>query len=257
MTRRDPFQSAKHRLRRAKSHAKRFHARLMRFLEDGPYTIVADLDDDGKSATIKFVGSKPIPESAIGLAAEAIEGFRAALDHTGYAAGVAAKTVNPKSKRIPATKFPFGRTRRDVVNNLARGSRSLPPEIQKLFLSFKPYKRGNEFLWALNQLCNTQKHAILVPAAPVVPSFEEYQALGGTFKRMPYRWNGDKGEAVLARVTGVTHGHLNGIFSGHIAFQLVGAMQREPAVTFLYTCASEIERIIEATEAECRSRGWI
>jgi len=32
-------------------------------------------------------------------------------------------------------------------------------------ISFKPYKEGIDLLWALNELCNSQKHEIIIPFA--------------------------------------------------------------------------------------------
>ena len=39
----------------------------------------------------------------------------------------------------------------------------MPPEILALFRAFKPYKGGNDALWALNKLCNAKKHCALIP----------------------------------------------------------------------------------------------
>jgi len=50
----------------------------------------------------------------------------------------------------------------DTFETSANGNcKDLPPEIITLFRGFKPYKGGNDLLWALNQIVRANKHAVL------------------------------------------------------------------------------------------------
>jgi hypothetical protein len=154
---RDPFYSPRARLKRANEHISRLHKRVERFFWQAPYRQVIELDADGVTQLYKFKFTKRLPESCTHSAAEALEALRSVLEQTGFAAAVASGKVNPKK-----TQFPIGDDLIGLENLINRKvSKDLPDEILALFRSFKPYKGGNDTIWALNKLANA-KHTSLI-----------------------------------------------------------------------------------------------
>lgn len=58
-----------------------------------------------------------------------------------------------------ACSFPFGNDATAFDN----GCTSVPEEIRAYLRQFRCYKGGNEALWALNVVCNRDKHALVIP----------------------------------------------------------------------------------------------
>ncbi len=99
-----------------------------------------------------------MPSKMTGVAVEAIENLRSALDQIGYITAILSGVINPKNAYFPIADS-VEQLGTDVIG---RGRcKDLPPDILSLFRSFNPHKGGNEPLWALNRLCNYSKHRIL------------------------------------------------------------------------------------------------
>ncbi len=92
----------------------------------------------------------PFPESIVNITCDLVGNLREALDTAGYDIAIAANC--PKTRN---TNFPFAKRLEDF--SIGRCA-DLPKEIQSLFSGFQPYRGGDDFLWALNELCNLKKH---------------------------------------------------------------------------------------------------
>jgi hypothetical protein len=250
----DPFHSPKQRLSRANDHIRRLHKRIETFIKKAPCHRVIELDTDGVTKLHKFKFTKRIPDSCTHSAAEALEALRSALDQIGYAAAVASGKVAPKK-----TQFPIG----DDIDGLAdvikrKVANDLPAEILALFVSFKPYKGGNDPVWALNKLRNAT-HTTLIPVALASGGmFVSNAVLRGSAEILnPIIWDSGKNEIVFARVP--PGGELN--YNVHFAFKValgeIDLVARHQVVAVLRTMATVVKSILVATEAECRRLGFI
>jgi hypothetical protein len=254
----DPFYSATVRLKKANALIARLDKRTKRFFQSVPGTNFVEPDTDGVTQLHKVKLGKPIPESCELAATEALQALRDTLDYVGAAATVASGCRTPTS-----AKFPFGPDAKAVERDMGRGGKQLPPQIQALFLGFKPYKGGNDPLWALNQMRNAATHRVLIPAVPtsVQVHFPTGAVLSGALVPGALswcsEWDGTKNEITFARVRqGVRFDHdaKLGVF---VSFDEPSIIRGRWAVAVLNEIAAEVGRVLTETKAECRRLGWI
>src|SRR5262249_1029685 len=139
----------------------------------------------------------------------------------------------------------------------------LPPEITTFLRGCSPYKGGDNTLWAFNYLCNTKKHCALVPtrigktvafftrAIPGVLVSEivspNSSALGGSPAKNEFILeiapSGEKTDVTVQFAFGVS---IEGL-------DVLGDTQAGHA---LLAMCDIVERILMATEAECRRLGF-
>jgi len=184
---------------------------------------------------------------------ETATNLRAALDQAAFQIAVR-HTSNPEPK---SAKFPFGPTKDDMLNNLKGGCKDVPPEIKLVFSASKPYKGGNDPLWALNELRNSPHHKILVPIQI---------GRGGTIKvshglfiggrsRPTWEWNSERNEIVWLRTDGGTSKY-NLDFDVGVAFDdVVEFLDQKPPVPVLNAMVRAVEKVLIMTEVESRRIG--
>jgi hypothetical protein len=181
--------------------------------------------------------------------------FAIAVVHTGKS--------NPTS-----AKFPFGPGKPDMVNNAKGGCKDLPPVIRALFEACCPYKGRNNALWALNELANTPKHKILVPLAigggAIGVTFRGFVpgrpvTITSSMRIGPSKWDRDKNEIVFLAIGPDSEiAGYDANVSYTVAFDDIDDLIKgQHPVAVLNAMASEVERILRATEAECRRIGLI
>jgi hypothetical protein len=250
---RDPFHSPKQRLSRANDHIRRLHKRIETFFKKAPYSRVIELDTDGVTQLHKFKFTQRLPESCVLSATEALEALRSTLDQTGYAAAVAAGKSSPKK-----TQFPIGDDAAGLENLVKRKvAADLPDEILALFLSFKPYKGGNDLIWALNKLRNTT-HTTLISVAVTSDGMRSRGVGLLSNASIPGNFvlDSEKNEIIFGRVGP------GGIFKYDMEFAFLvtlgelDILAHNQAVAVLREMAGEVGRILLATEAECRRLGF-
>jgi hypothetical protein len=159
----DPFETSRRKIARAKVHIADLERETRVFFDARPYTVVVELDpEEPKHQVHKLKFDRPLPDSFAALTADAIHNLRSALDNVGYGLAVAAGRVNAKY-----TAFPFAGGVVEFDNSIKGRSKDIPEEIHAVFRAYKPYKGGNDFLWALNEVqTNTScSPSLLVPCS--------------------------------------------------------------------------------------------
>ncbi len=252
----DLFDSPRRMLRRAKNHIEDLETRINVFAKEKPWTIVAEPEPDGVTHIWKLRFTKVISDDLPNIIFDAANNMRATLDQMAFAIG----QMHTRLDKPKAAKFPFGLTESDMLNNLAGGCKDLPSEIQDLFRGFKPYKGGNNSLWAMNELCNTPKHQILYPVIIGAGTiFINYSPLlhGRRGAKFPI-WDREKNELKFARIgpRGETEEYLNTSFA-IVLDDVDEVIRNQQPVGVLNGLACEVERVLAATEAECRRIGLI
>jgi hypothetical protein len=220
-----------------------------RFFKSEPYARVVEPDADGAYEEHKIRFTKRIPNSVINIAAGVINDLRAVLDHAGYAAATTSGKINPRH-----AYFPFG-TDADFERSTKGRSKNVPPEIVSLMRSFKPYRTGNDLLWAVNEACCTNKHALLTPVA-ILPGGVRFKNMNipsttGFYFPRPV-WDSAKNEIVFLAVRPGTQYDYNVNLGFDITFNKVDVIKGQPLIRVLNAMASEVERILMAIEAETR-----
>jgi hypothetical protein len=251
----DPFLSSKRKLARAKEHIGDFKARFDAFTNEHPYEQVVELDPNNPYQKIhKIRLTKPIPECLDVIAADAVANLRAVLDQALYAVALAS------GHTISHAKFPFKGNPDDFERAVRGKSEYLPPDILSLLRKFKSYKGGNDFLCALNDWCNADKHALLTPAGTgAVRLLFSIHTTDGFFSAPdPHVWDRSNNEIVMF-TTGVEtkEPKYEFAFSLYVSFDQIEVIRGKPAVGVLNTFAGIVEGILMAIEAETMRLGYI
>jgi hypothetical protein len=156
----DPFRFAWEGIEHAQRRINELEWEATAWINSKPCARVVETDPDSAQEVHKIKVVKPMPVGLSHIAFDAGNSLRAALDRAGSAV---ANAIKPGSER---GKFPFADTSEKLSGKRTRpkgGSHDLPEEIFDVMVSFQPYKRGNTLLWAVNQLANANKHAVVVP----------------------------------------------------------------------------------------------
>ena len=242
----DLFTSAKSTHRHAIHRIGEFEAKITAFERDRDWSYVIEKNADGTKESHKIKFKKIFFDETPNIVFDAVNNLRAVLDQTAYAAAVASGKLNPK-----CAYFPIGDDAAGLENVIKGRCKDIPREIVALFRTFKPYKRGNLFIPTLNKLCNAKKHAILIPIR-----FDRLGVavqIGGAIFGLPHEWDPEKCEITLLHVGRGTDFSRGGKFAFKINFNhdepVIGGS--EP-LALLNGMAREVERILIATEAECR-----
>jgi hypothetical protein len=257
----DIFYSPRLTLVRAQQHIQNFNALVNDFVDGHPWAYVPETDPDTGEHIHKIKFTRQLPQMLPCILFDIASNLRATLDQAGYSSALASGNI-----RLTKTNFPFADTTANLDNNIdgRRVCEDLPPEITTLFRGFKPYKGGNDPLWALNKLCNTKKHCRLVPigieralvffTSDVIGAGWSSNTVSPTSTGLG--WNAEKGEVTL-QVTppGVTP-KITADVSFNIAIDGIETIVGEQAAHVLHAMSGIVERILLATEAECRSLGF-
>lgn len=249
----DPLESARYTAAHAKTHATDLTQEIRIFLESKPYIQVVEPDTQTGDKVCKLKLAKPMPVRLNGLASDAVNNFRSALDQAGYATSVARS-----GSGVKYTHFPFGDTPAEVKNRKAGGSKDIPDEIFAIMESFKPYFGGNDALWVLNKFCNANKHRIVCPAAITTLRIKPnlIKVRGHATLATPPRWDSEKNEMELFRLhqPGGSVDY-NVDVTTTISFSDVNFLLGRPVDLVLSTFGDEVDCILDAIEAEGRRIG--
>lgn len=256
----DSLESSRYSVEHAKRRIRELDTEILAFGQTNPYIQVVEHDADTGEQVYKIKLIKPLPVSLKGIAFDAIINLRAALDNAGYSIAIAAGT------RGKDGHYPFGGNYNDAQSCIKRRSKDIPREIFDVMLASKPYKGGNDLLWALNKLSNTRKHEIIIPMVAASGPFEI--TVGGGSGHNIFRatgpvslggrtWNRTKNELEYMRFG---HGSqvdidANFSFTFFIAFSKVDVVDGQPAIGVLDAMTGEVERILMAIEDEAKRIG--
>jgi hypothetical protein len=242
----DPFQSSLQRIARAKKHINDLDRRINKFFKKQPYARTIEDDTDGINILHKIKLTKQFPAGFTDLAIEAIEGLRAALDHATFAACVATGNSNPRN-----SYFPIAGSLDELDNVIKRRCKDIPPDIITLCRSFNPYKGGNDLIFALNKLCNTNKHRIIIPVGMAnAGTHFKHMTISGPFSIPNPVWDREKNEIVFAKTAPNTKLQYNINFFFHVAFGESDIVDGQPVIPVLRKIAEEVNRIVLAIQAE-------
>lgn len=250
----NPFDSPRQKIARANYHIRDLEAKVEAFSDTKPYDYFVEPDTEGVNQLHKIKFTAPLPSALADAAADAVFNLRAALDHAGYAAAVASGKTRPRK-----ATFPFAGSAADLENEIKRRCKDLPPEIVDLIRALQPHRGGNGLLWALNRLCNINKHEILTQIGVVAGDMIIHEmVIAGGPGAVPHPvWDTDKGEMVFARIAPGTHFQHDLDFDFYVVFGDVEVVGGQPAVPVLDKLVSHIERIVAFIEAKARRRAGI
>lgn len=249
----DPFHSSKYSLARAKQHISDLQRQIVEFFNTHPYAEIVEIDPDTGEKVHKFKLTKPMPVALPGLAFDAINNLRSALDQAIYAVILLAC-----GRKVRNAFFPIARTEADFENAVRGRLKDLPKEITDLVRALKPYKGGNNLLWTLNEICNTNKHAAISPVAVFTGSIDyRHAVVTGGARFMPPVWDRAKNEMEFVRLPpgGKFEAHFS--CNTHIAIHDIEFIDGHPVDAILNDFSYVVEGIVMAVEAESRRLGLL
>ncbi len=243
------FESAKRTLRRAKYHINDLDAQLTALNKSKGWFYDIDRDPDTGDQLHKIKFRDDSLEWAFPcIVFDAVNNLRACLDQTSYAACAANGQVGTKFGY-----FPFASDAAHWPNRI-NGLKDLPPKILALFERLNAYEGGNNTLWAVNELCNTTKHARLVPIriGKIEMTFPAAITATVPITVSSTAYNAATNEIELARLRPDTQRGTN----TKISFSIVLEHPAKPIngrqpVGLLNQMVKEVECVLMGTEAEC------
>jgi len=246
----DPFDSAKRCLSWGKKHVGDFKSRVWDFIETKPQTTVVEYDSQGICEYHKIKMVRSLPDELANIVSDAVQNLRQALDQACFVLGQFSSITNPRN-----TKFPFADNDPEFKGRLAK--KDFPNDIKPLLASFKPYKGGNDFLWALNRVCNTNKHDYLIPALVGCRGTKSLPPEAINNPDFPLGWHRSHNEFIFAIVRGDKILEYDGELTFAVTFGEIEVVKGQPVVIILNEFVTIVERILLAIEAEARRLGYI
>lgn len=223
-----------------------------------PYVLVSETDQATGWLVYKLKLTEQIPSDLNRQVRHIISDLRSVLDQLAYACAVADGKIDTEH-----AAFPFGRSEAHFQNRMKGRSKDVPEKIRDVFRSFKPYKGGNDVLWALNNMANTHKHRTLVPYAISDGGAAGALSVLGSGSEPPVRhsnkgWDPTTNEVELFAVQPGAFAMMDAMTVRlEVVIRELPGHEREPAVFALLYVADLVESIVTATEAEARQIGLI
>lgn len=248
----DPFESSRRKVARAKEHIADLERETGLFFGARPYSVVIEPDpNEPKHEVHKIRFDRAMPDSFASLTAEAVHNLRSALDNVGYGLAVSGGRVNPKY-----TAFPFSGSALDFENVIKGRCKDIPEEIHALFRAYQPYRGGNDFLWALNEVSITDKHKLLTIA---LGSLLRDMVGEGALIRVPVNpiWNSLRQEIEIATCVAGSAVKYHAGVSLFVAFDEIAVVKNEPVLKVLDYFLEIVEDILSSIEGESKRLGFV
>jgi hypothetical protein len=246
--------NSRRKIARAKEHSADVNRKFKEFWDSHKSTPFYETDphrSDHQIAKLRIEGTIPI-ESCANSAHDAIGSLRSALDSAGYALA-----EGSGNKRLRSTAFPFANSAAELDNQIRGRSKDIPEEIYPIFRAYQPYRGGNDFLWALNEACNVDKHQGLI-RADVGTGLGNVDGVGGLVRvLLPPRWDSVKQEIEVATFIKGVEAHYDFEVALAISFHEIDVIGGEPVSRVLDYFVVIVEDIISTLEVEGTRLGFL
>ena len=154
----DPINHIRLKIERANKHINAFERCERAFFENASYAMQIYSDAQTGDGFIKFVLTEPLSDDLFLIAGDCLYNLRASLD---YLATATARLKKPNAK---GAYFPFaGDAKEFTALRTQKKINKLPTAARPIIQSLKPYKGGNDLLWAINRVRNEDGHVFLIP----------------------------------------------------------------------------------------------
>jgi hypothetical protein len=159
---REPFESPKLKVERAKHHVRDYRAAFKAFSESNIIRFRPETDPQAGD-WFKIWLSEPMPSDLRLSAADALYNLRSALDQTVCCCAVLA------DKSPDGTYFPHGKDKAGFEISLRTKCKKVPELVRRAIADLEPYHRGNGYLLrVLHDLNLVDKHTDLIAVAAVL-----------------------------------------------------------------------------------------
>jgi hypothetical protein len=246
----DPLHDPKSKVEWAKRNIANLEVAIRRFFDSNPLRQEEVIYPERGEVEYKVFLDRPLDIEIVGLMHNAVHDLRSALD---YLACCEARRNGHSN--VSQTYFPFGKTK-DIFESpeVQRKVKKLSAEAITCINALKPYKGGNDLLYAIHELDLAEKHTKLLPVGIVTPAMGLNLSLPGAGQRgipirlMYPRWENLHEGMVL--ISGEIGTNPKGEFrlSLNVAFAEADGVKGQPVVVTLNQMASLVSDIIETFE---------
>lgn len=249
----DPFESSRRKIARSIEHFNELERKVGEFTRVNPYRRVVEPHPSKSGYVVhKIILTATLPSSLADITGDIVQNLRNALDNAAYAVSVASGRTDPKF-----TAFPFAGSVSQMPQALRR-SKDLPPQIQSMFVGFQPYLGGDDLLWALNEMCVSDKHKMLIPIGTgVVRRAGEVRGAGFFSMPDPHRWDREKNEMELITLGPGAEFQYHFDFRVFVAINGIRVVDGHSVLTVLGDVGQKVESILDAIEMESHRLGIV
>jgi hypothetical protein len=144
-----------------------------------------------------------------------------------------------------------------MANSLGR-SKDIPAPIQSLFVGFQPYLGGNDALWALNEMCVTDKHKMLIPVGNlVVRTGANVRGTGYFSMPDPHIWDAERNEMVLITLGPGAEFDCQFEFHMFVAVTGIRVVDGMPILKVLMEMGRSVGNVLTVLESESKRQGYL
>lgn len=236
---------------RAYCHISELNREVEAFLGSKPYKLVAKSHENGIKLVIRV--KKQIPEKMAPIIGDAIHNLRSALDI------LACDLVRLNGGNTKNVYFPIAASANDLETAIKeRHVDRAAKDVVDIIRSLKPYKGGNDLLWAVHDLDITDKHKLLIPMAHFAGIPNLTVATGDT---PILKYSSDLIGPLKEDMTIITLPQAGNFQLGQefqATFEITfgqgqSFIENKPVITTLHQLADLIDGIIQAFKSHCRS----
>jgi hypothetical protein len=155
----DPLIGPKLKIERANRHIGDVHAHILTFFQPPPhYTSYRDGDVERGQESLKIKLIRTVPKEISVAVGDAVSNLRSALDQL-----VSALAIKNGAHDLARVEFPIADSLEIFERPTTRKKiEKISSEAAAMIHDLKPYRGGNDLLWAMNTLRNTDIHRHLV-----------------------------------------------------------------------------------------------
>ncbi len=153
----EPFESPKLLIEGARTSIDAFETLCNTFITTCTYDIVQHVDPKTRERVVKLRFRHRIPRKMRIPASHALNDLRHALDQATVHSAVLLGCID--KRRV---FFPFGKSAKDLDDQLASRCKEIHPELRKLIRAYNSFSGGDDLLYALSSLTGPNKHQDIV-----------------------------------------------------------------------------------------------
>ena len=245
------FRGARLKVKRANKHIDELRATVNTFLQTNFYRLSLQKDSHGMHH-IKFEQVGALPEETPTIIGDALHNLRAALD-LAVCEAVTVTGGTPSNY----TRFPFAEDREKLIGPLEKGviKASCPAIYDFIVDDLKPYKGGNDTLYALHNFDIMDKHKLLIPIVSIIAlsGVGGEDDRGGSFRELNLQIAQGGKLNVLSNANNVKITNY-GKPSFQILFNKGQILEGEPVIPTLNNFSQLISSIVDSFEQICLER---
>lgn len=250
----ESFESPKILISGAKTSIENFTSECSSFIDNCTYDIVRHIDPQTEQQVIKLRFHHRIPPKMRIAASHVVNDLRHALDHSVCEAAVLLGRANGKG-----VYFPFGRTQKNLDEQIAAHCKNVHTDLIIFIRTFKPHYGGDDLLYALSALAGQNKHQHILRISRGSKGFviesKDYPWMlnptAGTTIGIS-KWNDLRNELEFIRFGKSVTGNIDARPVIQVVLGTGEAPLADPAPTVLNAFAGKVEGIVLGIEAETR-----